>query len=296
MSKFPQELIDYVLDFLHNDKASLAACSLVCASFLPTSSFHLFADFTIRLRYPFSDDPEPVHCSEMASFFRLLSHSTRITTNVKDLTIECRDIVSPARPFDVQILRRTIQLLPKLESLFIHGLSLYHIDPEGDDITLSPCMPTLKRLEIEWSRLSYDSLSILLSTFSHIEELVFTRILSVEDLSTLPMYAEEPISVNTLSLSACARTQLSGLLPPMELMVKQMPRSVCFTNVLLDDMPAVDDHLSVFASSLEHLQLNLPDRWFSWDPPETSTGAFFHISSMTRVLLTSVPQRDLQLI
>lgn len=38
----PPELIDMVIDFLHNDRPSLLACSLVCRSWLPESRVHLF--------------------------------------------------------------------------------------------------------------------------------------------------------------------------------------------------------------------------------------------------------------
>ncbi|KAJ7224671.1 hypothetical protein GGX14DRAFT_651345 [Mycena pura] len=46
---FPSELHDYTIDFLHNDRASLCACSLVCKSWTASSQYHLFKNATIRV-------------------------------------------------------------------------------------------------------------------------------------------------------------------------------------------------------------------------------------------------------
>ena len=43
----PQELSDTILDFLHNDAASLCSAGLVCKSWLPASRFHLFSDIQL---------------------------------------------------------------------------------------------------------------------------------------------------------------------------------------------------------------------------------------------------------
>lgn len=39
---FPQELIDIIIDYLHDEKPSLHACSAVCHSWLPSARYHLF--------------------------------------------------------------------------------------------------------------------------------------------------------------------------------------------------------------------------------------------------------------
>lgn len=39
---FPQEIFDIIIDSLHDDPKALRACSLVCQSWLPSSSFHMF--------------------------------------------------------------------------------------------------------------------------------------------------------------------------------------------------------------------------------------------------------------
>jgi len=51
----PQELVDHVLDHLHDDPLTLSSCSLVCHSWLPTTRYHLFS--TVAFRPRLSDSP-----------------------------------------------------------------------------------------------------------------------------------------------------------------------------------------------------------------------------------------------
>ncbi|KAK0434145.1 hypothetical protein EV421DRAFT_1841651, partial [Armillaria borealis] len=39
----PQELLDYILDFLHDDVPTLRTCSLVSHAFLPCSRYHIYS-------------------------------------------------------------------------------------------------------------------------------------------------------------------------------------------------------------------------------------------------------------
>ncbi|KAJ7582263.1 hypothetical protein C8J56DRAFT_245777 [Mycena floridula] len=45
--EFPQELVDYIIDHVHDSTETLLACALVCRSWLPSARFHLFSDITI---------------------------------------------------------------------------------------------------------------------------------------------------------------------------------------------------------------------------------------------------------
>lgn len=48
MPTLPQELTDYIVDFLHDDEATLYSCALVCRAWLPTAQLHLFDDVVVR--------------------------------------------------------------------------------------------------------------------------------------------------------------------------------------------------------------------------------------------------------
>ncbi|KAK0222719.1 hypothetical protein EDD85DRAFT_860858 [Armillaria nabsnona] len=52
----PQELLDYILDFLHDDSPTLRVCSLVSHAFLPCSHYHIYSSVFI------------VHVSELDLF------------------------------------------------------------------------------------------------------------------------------------------------------------------------------------------------------------------------------------
>ncbi|KAG7447428.1 uncharacterized protein BT62DRAFT_892499 [Guyanagaster necrorhizus] len=47
--RFPPELCDRFIDFLHDDRKALKECSLVCRAWIPASRFHLFerSDVTV---------------------------------------------------------------------------------------------------------------------------------------------------------------------------------------------------------------------------------------------------------
>lgn len=270
MNTLPQELIDHTIDFLHDDKPALSACCSANKAFLPACSFHLFSTLCIPLPYS-NNNYKHGPFAELEPLFQLLQNSDRIRRNVKELRVECRDFVAPARPFDVLAFRRMVRPLERLKTIYLHGVSLYHCDIDFESL-LSPPLASLLRLDIEGSRLRWDSLSLLLHSFAHIEEVNFTRVLSVTTHYSFARCPLVPMRISTLSFAACPRVQLSALLPPLMAAMGAAPHTVRFYGLLLDDMHAVNDHLDAYGAYIERLQLDLPDRWFSWDPPETSTG------------------------
>ena len=47
-TRLPPELVDAIIDHLHNDKRSLASCSLVCKDWRYSARYHLFANLTLK--------------------------------------------------------------------------------------------------------------------------------------------------------------------------------------------------------------------------------------------------------
>ncbi|KAK7688092.1 hypothetical protein QCA50_008462 [Cerrena zonata] len=47
----PPEIIDYVIDFLHEDKPDLRSCSLVARAFSASSQLHLFHSLRLEWNY-----------------------------------------------------------------------------------------------------------------------------------------------------------------------------------------------------------------------------------------------------
>jgi hypothetical protein len=52
-NRLPLEITDMITDFLFDDTRALAAMSLACKAFLPSTRLHLFESLTLRLDYPF---------------------------------------------------------------------------------------------------------------------------------------------------------------------------------------------------------------------------------------------------
>jgi hypothetical protein len=48
MARLSPELIDHIIDFLHDDKPTLAVCSLVCRNWVPTSRLHYIESIMIH--------------------------------------------------------------------------------------------------------------------------------------------------------------------------------------------------------------------------------------------------------
>jgi hypothetical protein len=48
MVQLPQELVDWVIDYLHDDPDELYACSLVCRDWLPSSRYHKFGTILLQ--------------------------------------------------------------------------------------------------------------------------------------------------------------------------------------------------------------------------------------------------------
>lgn len=71
---FPGEIVDRFIDYLHDDRASLSQCGLVCREWTPSSRYHLFGYLAIKL----SDNETTlaVLCSPKSSIPRYVRHVT----------------------------------------------------------------------------------------------------------------------------------------------------------------------------------------------------------------------------
>lgn len=79
------ELVDIIIDYLHEDKPSLGACGAVCKSWLPPSRYHLFS--SVRLD------------NSLGAFLDLLdSPTTSIPPHVRSLRIKYGSHTSDAIP------------------------------------------------------------------------------------------------------------------------------------------------------------------------------------------------------
>ncbi|KAL4248997.1 hypothetical protein ABKN59_006428 [Abortiporus biennis] len=128
-----QEILDYIIDFLHADKASLRSCTLTSRLFLPSADIHLF-----HLLYI---DGSKQNFEDLARF---LHRTERVSKNVRELHLRGR--IRSRNYYDflpkdqitelcLSTLRHLLDSLPFLHSLELDHLlwtgELFH-DPEVD--------------------------------------------------------------------------------------------------------------------------------------------------------------------
>lgn len=135
---FPPELIDIIIDHLHADNKSLAACTLVCRSWLPSSRYHLFSTITVIAHPQLSFWP----------LIRFLEEAKAIALFICDLNLwgQTSENFSIEVPLDAEpslchhSLAVMVSKLPTLRRLAIRGVRFAH--------TFSPLVPrsnTVKR-------------------------------------------------------------------------------------------------------------------------------------------------------
>lgn len=114
---FPAELQDMIIDHLHDDKETLASCSLVCKSWLPASRFHLFRK--IRLELP-RESAEGL----AADFARFLRRNPHICFLVRELHLVGDILPIPVTYLKEDAICSILAPLTKLRELTIHSFQL----------------------------------------------------------------------------------------------------------------------------------------------------------------------------
>ncbi|KAL4248503.1 hypothetical protein ABKN59_007776 [Abortiporus biennis] len=78
------EILDLIIDNLHDDTKSLRSCSLVSKSWLPSSRYHLFETKTIYVEFYFPEIPSRVG---LESFLTFILSSSAIAETVRTLIL-----------------------------------------------------------------------------------------------------------------------------------------------------------------------------------------------------------------
>ncbi|KDR80647.1 hypothetical protein GALMADRAFT_222241 [Galerina marginata CBS 339.88] len=89
--KLCAELYDHIIDFLHDDHATLRSCALVCRSWVPSSRGHLFYD----LKLSGNGSPTKTQGSACHRIFRTILSSPHIASYVKKLSIVESNVTRP---------------------------------------------------------------------------------------------------------------------------------------------------------------------------------------------------------
>ncbi|KAK0448922.1 uncharacterized protein EV420DRAFT_833583, partial [Desarmillaria tabescens] len=81
----PQEVLDYILDFLHDDAPTLRTCSLVCHALLPCSRYHIYSNVFIVHKGELDEFREQYagqlyHCENLATLLKNYPHVAPLVT------------------------------------------------------------------------------------------------------------------------------------------------------------------------------------------------------------------------
>ncbi|KAI0717195.1 hypothetical protein C8T65DRAFT_572226 [Cerioporus squamosus] len=162
----PQEILDHILDFLHEDVQTLGACALASRVFLQTSRYHRFNGLALRDK-------------RASQFATLLSRSPTLGWSIKSLRFTSTSISAFGAEACI------LQCLPALADLSVMGTALRTVAPHASNLTT---------LRIHWPQttLSCKYLVFGISEFVSLEELQLINIRLGSHEILIPEYPTAP--------------------------------------------------------------------------------------------------------
>ena len=157
MSNLPPEILDYILDLLHDEPETLKECCLVSKSWVPCTRKHLFAD----IKFNSADGLE----SWKKTF---PDHSSSPAYHARTLWIGCPEVVTVGDAEE----GGWIRAFSRVEQLVVRGNPTNVGDLES--ITLTPYhgfSPTLKSLRVFFNTLPNPQIPDLISTLPILENM-----------------------------------------------------------------------------------------------------------------------------
>ncbi|KAJ6572311.1 hypothetical protein B0H19DRAFT_681672 [Mycena capillaripes] len=201
-SCLPQELVDIVLDNLHDDIPSLRSCSLSARTFVISARIHIFQK--IEILPPASPTSSPNACQR---FYKLLTSSPHIAPLVEELSIV---LVDPDTTYDLDgdnFNDRRVPWVMDDRTLF---LVLPLLDLKRISLTenLQAHRIHSRRFSMNWDHMDRQLKSALMKTFSSPRlETVHLRGIVIESPRQLLSLVSEATSLKELSLSRFYFTQ-----------------------------------------------------------------------------------------
>ncbi|KAK0192092.1 hypothetical protein F5146DRAFT_1135834 [Armillaria mellea] len=253
MSALPPEIVDTVIDYLHNDKAALESCALVCKSWSISSRYHLFDEHGVSVK------PSNIH-----NFLSDISHSHSILKDhLRCLTLRTDFSLGPSQTFEWRDVTVTLPHLPKLVSLRFHSQTQhirfpYHVLPH----ILSPkTLQNITHLEVNRTFIqAAEDIIFLMSLFPKLREAQFSRIhwrhcsLSNSSLSfTFPLLKH--LSLSYVRSPGEVLRCLSRLDP-----VPLLPR-INVGHIDTPEIPSVNRYLHILGPSLDMFCVGLKDKY-----------------------------------
>jgi hypothetical protein len=194
--QLPPELIDRVIDHLHNSSSGLRTCALVCRAWLASSRFHLF--YTIHIHPTFIRKNDSDGSSRCNKLYDAIQQSPHISVYVRELSFTI-DYYDPALLSD-PILPPLLQSFGKLQKLDLSALIAW--DDLTDVLRSSFCsilaLPSL--IHFEANGLDFiRSEQFIRLLHPHLKRLAMH--ITWRNLVTLPAHDRQPCHLTHLKLS-----------------------------------------------------------------------------------------------
>lgn len=254
MQFLAQELIDITIDFLHDDKPALRACSLVCTRWVHSAHYHLFYGHRVEARHDqggYSEQFKKPSTEPLRSYIR-------------ELTLAAGPIhsLSPELTEDIVVL--ALERLPRLRSLKLRQTGF--ITPGL--LAESRSSYNLERLSISWMYPSIPgsghSLVSLLSMF-HTVRVLDLDVIHHKHLSGSAVPAADSgdrllrsLRVQTLQLHDISEALIASIQATIRPEYLQAIRA---SITATDDIQHLGTLIRCVASCLQELQISLWNFW-----------------------------------
>jgi hypothetical protein len=252
------ELLDLIIDHLHDHRKTLADCSLVCKAWLSSSRYHLFFR---------------IHVADTASLTRFLndldSPLSTIAPFVRALTLRKCDYLSPLDRVGIDVSRvippQTAQLDPRtvslshLKALRKLALAQFHFNHFGEFVDMVSVFPLLEEISLDGVQWEEDQ---------------------------IPPHRSPPKSLQVICLGDCAKEQILNWLISEE--VAPTVKIVNLRHIIPSQMLSIRRFLRVVGPSLEQLHFGFFN--FDWSdgpgkPPALLPYCLFAIISLQKEAL-----------
>ena len=167
----PPELVDCIIDHLHDDPVTLHSCALVNSTWLPASHYHIFRRVSIRVNegnYPYNTS-----CGGEASrLYRIVVSSPEIVPYICDLLIYKTKSPDPdlnrmsqeeSLPLLLHLLTNLWRLKFKIVDRLIEHQLVQWYTHLIDSICMASCLPSI--VELKLCGLLFDTWEQLLQMF-----------------------------------------------------------------------------------------------------------------------------------
>ena len=226
----PPEILDHIVDHLHDESATLGACCIVSKSWIPRSRIHLFAHVNFTNRLPVGSWAE--------AFTDPLNSPAHYT---RTLEIQGRDATTTVGA-DANRWIRTF-----------HNVAHLHISYHPEHLVLFHGLsPTIRSLHLQFGHVQLSECFDLMCSFPLLEDLTLLVYDCEDDVDGWTTPSTSPRLNGTLELRSMVR------IGPITRWLLNLPNGLNFTEVFLTcanetDFKSTTDLVSGCSNTLEFL-------------------------------------------